>query len=126
MGSPERMIDCRDGIVTNMPTKLILNEELPARIRRALDRDAKTDDITVNDAAVRVLSERFKIEWARSRARFRPVSKRFKLRVSEELHQRVRIEAAMQSMTTRGIVLSILGEHYGIDGINTQRRRRSV
>lgn len=108
-----------------MPSKLILNEELPKKIRRALDSAARKDDITVNDAAVRVICDHFKLPWTRSRARFRPVADRFKLRVSEDLHQRIRIEAAMRYLTVRAVVLDILGAHFGTpNSVPAGRRRR--
>lgn len=104
--------------------KLVLNEELPADLRKKLDREAKAEDHTVNDIAVRALSERFDLEWTPSRYHFRPVSARFKLSVPDELHRRIRVEAAVRSQTVRGIVLSILSEHYGTKPIDPHRRRR--
>lgn len=104
--------------------KLILNEELPATLRKALDREAEAENLTVSDAASKVLCERFEVTFSPSRTSFRPVAKRFKLRVSEDLHRLIRMEAAIKSQTVRGIVLSILAEHYGVKPIDPQRRRR--
>lgn len=104
--------------------KLILNEVLPKDLRKKLDTEAKARDLTVNDVAVDILSRRFGVEWTRSRATFRPVSERFKLRVSDELHRRIRVEAALGSHTVRGVVLSILSGHYQTKPINPERRRR--
>ena len=104
--------------------KLILNEELPVDLRQALDVEAEAENLTVNDVASRVLCKRFDVEFLPSRTSFRPVATRFKLRVSEDLHRLIRMEAAIKSQTVRGIVLSILAEHYGAEPIDPQRRRR--
>ena len=54
--------------------KLILNEELPKDLRRALDREAKAENHTVNDIAAAILSHHFDVEWSESKASFRPVA----------------------------------------------------
>lgn len=104
--------------------KLILNEALPDDLRAAIDRVAQEEDITVNDAASRVLAKRFKIGWSPSGFAYRPVSPRFKLRVSEELHKELRIQAAQQLHTIRGLVLNTLSKHFRTDIISPERRSR--
>lgn len=112
--------------------KLILNEELPSDLRSALDKDAKKDNITVNDAAVRALSSHFQIEPQLSGFHYREVSgsknsgERFKLRVPDELHQLIRIQAAHRLQTVRGVALSELAHHYGVKPIDPGRRPRKV
>ena len=106
--------------------KLILNEELPADLRRKLDREAKEENSTVNDVAVAILTEHFDLEFVPSKSTFRPVAARFKLRVSDELHHRIRVEAALRSQTIRGVALSVLSEHYGTKPIDPHRRRRKA
>lgn len=105
---------------------MILNEELPVDLRRKIDREAKQQDRTVNDIAASILCEHFDIECVPSRASFHPVADRFKLRVSDELHHRIRVEAAIRSQTVRGVALSILSEHYGTKPIDPHRRRRKA
>ena len=106
--------------------KLILHEALPSDLRSALDKDAKKDNITVNDAAVRVLSEHFKIEPQLSGFHYRPVAEKFKLRVPDELHKLIRIQAAHRLQTVRGVSLSLLALHYGARPIDPGRRPRKV
>lgn len=106
-----------------MPS-LILNEELPLDLREALEEDARTREITVNDAASRILSEHYGVEWEQSGFPYREVSSRFKLRVSSPLHQKIRVDAATRLVTIRGVVLSTLAEHYGVNAINPGRRPR--
>ena len=108
-----------------MTFKLILNEELPPELRAQLDIDAEVEDIPVNDVAMRILCDAFDMEHPPSHAKYRPVAARFKLRVPEELHRRIRIEAANRNQyTVRGVSLSTLAAHYGIDGISPLRRPR--
>jgi len=104
--------------------KLILNEELPSDLRKALNKDAKSNNITLNDAAVKALSDHFQIEPHLSGFQYRDVSDRFKLRVPEELHQLIRIQAAHRLQTVRGVALSELSHHYGTKAIDPGRRPR--
>jgi hypothetical protein len=106
--------------------KLILNEELPSDLRKALDKDAKSNNFTLNDAAVKALSDHFHIDPRLSGFQYREVSERFKLRVPEELHQLIRIQAAHRLQTVRGVALSLLALHYGVRPINPGRRPRKV
>ena len=106
--------------------KLIINEELPSDLRSALDEEAKTDNITVNDAAVRALSDHFKIESQLSGFHYRDVALKFKLRVPDELHKLIRIQAAHRFQTVRGVALSELALHYGVRPIDPGRRPRKV
>lgn len=104
--------------------KMILNEELPADLRQQLEEDATMHDLTMNDAATRVLSEHFGIEWGPSGRKFRVTSERFKLRVPENLHRELRIQAAERMQTIRGTALHILSTHYATDIVEPNRRPR--
>lgn len=104
--------------------KLILNEELPSDLRKALEKDAKSKNVTLNDAAVGALSGHFKIDPRLSGFHYREVSNRFKLRVPEELHQLIRIQAAHRLQTVRGVALSLLALHFGSKPIDPGRRPR--
>lgn len=106
--------------------RLILNEEIPDDLRAAIDKEAQEDNITVNDAAVRALSDHFQIEPQLSGFQYRPVSIRFKLRVPDALHQLIRIQAAHRLQTVRGVALSQLAFHYGARPIDPGRRPRKV
>lgn len=106
--------------------RLILNEELPTDLRRALEKDARKDNITLNDAAVRALSDHFQIDPHLSGFQYREVSERFKLRVPDDLHQLIRIQAAHRLQTVRGVALSELAVHFGTRPIDPGRRPRRV
>lgn len=104
--------------------RLIINEVIPHDLRRAIDRDAKASNITLNDAAVRALSDHFKIEPKLSGFEYRMTATRFKLRVPEDLHQLIRMQAAHRLQTVRGVALSQLAVHYKTDAIDPGRRPR--
>ena len=104
---------------------LILNEVLPIELRAALDQDAKAKDITLNDVAGVLLAEYFSTKWEYSGKRYRPMAEQFKLRVPEELHLKIRMHAALtKGAVMRGIVVSVLAEHYGLAAISPTRRPR--
>lgn len=104
---------------------LILNEVLPPELRAALEAEAQNQDITLNDAAGRILAKRFDLLWEDSGKKYRPMADQFKLRVPEALHVKLRMTAALDHRTVvRGIVLSVLAEHYGLAAIAPTRRPR--
>jgi hypothetical protein len=112
--------------VATAEPKLILNEELPSDLRKELMDDANMRDLTMNDAATRILCEHFVVEWKPSNRGFREAPERFKLRVSEDLHRELRVYAASNLQTIRGVTLNILTTHYHTDIIEPTRRARRV
>lgn len=104
--------------------RLILNEELPIDLRGALDARAKEMDITLNDVATSILSEHYQLDWKPSGFPYRPVAAQFKLRVEEDLHRMIRMEAAHKLQTIRGIALNILSVALGTRTIDPNRRPR--
>lgn len=104
--------------------KLILNEELPIDLRIRLNDYARSEDITLNDAVNQILSEHFETEWIPSGSRYRSVSIRFKLRVPEDLHRAIRLEAAQRLVTIRGLVLNVLSTHFKTKIVSPERRSR--
>lgn len=107
-----------------MSPSLVFNEELPPDLRQVLEDDAQARGITINDAANRILSDHYEVEWEGSGFPYREIASRFKMRVSTPLHQKLRMDAASRLVTIRGIVLSILADHYGITAIDPGRRPR--
>jgi hypothetical protein len=104
--------------------QLVLNEELPQDIRERLDATAKEMDRTLNDTACAILVEHLGGRRPTSTASYRPVAARFKLMVPEGLHRKIRREAIRRQGTIRGVVLSILADHYGLEPIPVTRRPR--
>jgi hypothetical protein len=105
--------------------KLILNEELPRDLRRSLEQDAREVDQTMNDRAVSVLASRFGVEYVPGRGRFSKVVAQFKLRVPDDLHRAIRVQAAYLQQTVRGVALAALADHYEAKPIDPHRRRRT-
>ena len=106
--------------------KLILNEVLRDDLRAKLEDEARERDITLNDVAGEILAARYGLTWRMTGAAYTSVATRFKLRVPEPLHKKIRQEYARDSSkTVRGIVLSVLAQHYDIEPIYPHRRRRS-
>jgi hypothetical protein len=114
------------GVLLRHMAALILNEILPLDLRHALDQDAEAQDITVNDAATKVLGAHYATTWRPSGFRFRPVADQFKLRVDDELHREIRVDAASNGHTVRGVTLRTLAAYYNVTEINPYRRARSV
>lgn len=106
--------------------KLIVNEVIPDDLRQAIDEEARSENITLNDVATRVLCSHYELGWRPSGWKYVSTSERFKLRVRNELHQAMRLEAAQNLVTIRGLALNILSEHYGTSTIDPHRRPRSV
>ena len=105
-------------------SKMILNEVLPVDLRKAVEADAEIRDVSLNDAAVRILCEHFDLQCEMRSGYRSPQADRFKLRVPDELHRAIRIEAAQCGLTARGVVLSLLSKHYGTEAIDPSRRPR--
>jgi hypothetical protein len=109
-----------------MGKALIVNEELPPDLYRALVTDAKERNVCLNDAAGAKLAEHFGRTWQDSGQAFqRQNGRRVKIRVPEDLHQTLRMEAAHRLGTLRGLTLSILAAAYGVKPIEIGRRPRS-
>jgi len=107
--------------------KTVLNEVLREDLREQLDQEARDQDITLNDVAGRILAEHYGIKWQDTGARYSDLKERLKIRVPDTLHRKIRHEYARdQRKTIRGIVLSILAEHYSLEPISAYRRARSV
>lgn len=106
--------------------KTVVNEVIREDVREQLDREANVWDCTLNDVATRILSDHYQIKWVPTGARYSELKPRTKLRVPETLHRKIRMEYARdQRKTVRGIVLSILAAHYGLEPISPYRRARS-
>ena len=105
--------------------KLVYNEELPKEIRRALVHEARSQDVRVNDIAGEALAAHFKTKWVPSGQKYRVErAKVDKIKVTEELWRRIREEALLvEGGTMRGVVLSVLSEHFKL-GLLIPRTRK--
>ncbi len=103
---------------------LILNEVLPEEVRQALDEEGARRNLHLNDVAGEILAKHFKLEWSHSGLPYRTLADRFKLRVPEHLHWKLRMAAALEGHTVRGTALATIAEHYGLPAITPTRRPR--
>jgi hypothetical protein len=108
-----------------MADRLCFNEELPGEIRDALVSAAEAQDVRVNDVAGAALASRYGMKWT-PRGTYRIENARIdKIWVPERLHRRLRAESVKtDGGTMRGIVLSVLAEHLGVDGVEISMTRR--
>lgn len=105
--------------------KLVFNEPMPSEIRRALVHEARAKDVRINDVAGEALASYFNLEWEPSGQRYRVErTKVDKVKVPEELWRRIREEALLHpNATMRGVVLSVLQEHFEL-GLIIPRTRK--
>ena len=98
---------------------------MPQPIRQALVREGRERNIRVNDVAGEALAAYFKVKWEPSGQPYKVErAKVDKVKVPEELWRRVRKEALrVQGGTMRGVVLSILQEHFNL-GLDISRTRK--
>lgn len=104
---------------------LIVNDVIPRDLRRALEREGREKDISLNDVAGRVMAAHFGVEWQDSGEPFRkPRSDRFRFKVPQEMHTQIAMEARHRLATIRGFVLGELAAHFDCKPIATGRRPR--
>lgn len=103
---------------------LILNEVLPVEVREALDKEGERRNLHLNDIAGEILAKHFKLEWTYSGNEYRTLAERFKLRVPEHLHWKLRMAAALEGHTVRGTALATIAKHYRLPAITPTRRPR--
>lgn len=108
-----------------MASRLVFNERLPDRIRRALISRARSQNVRLNDAAGAALATHFGMVWEASGKPYRVERATVdKIKVPDALHRRIRREAfGIPHGTIRGVVLSVLAEQLGL-GITVPRTRR--
>ena len=117
------------GTITPMANewKLIFQDAMPAELYSALETDAREHDITMNDAAGRMLAKRYELVWADTGASFSRVSAEpFRLRVPEDIWLKARLESISRGGTLRGVVLDALHQHYGLGESDVRRRPRTA
>lgn len=110
------------------PTVSIIVSDVPARLRRALVRDAQQRDVSVNHAAVAPLCLAYGVALPGANGRYvdvDPDQAAMTLRVPPMLRTRLRTKAAQDDATIRGLVIACLASHYGLPAQSTKRRPRS-
>jgi predicted HicB family RNase H-like nuclease len=106
----------------------IVVQDIPENLRDVLVADASDRDISINEAAVAALAEKYGVEREPSTRPHRGggTSTQLLLSVPEELRTALRLHAARTGETIRGLVISVLSEGYGIAADDAGRRARTV
>jgi len=111
-----------------MSTRLVYNERLPEKLRRALLAEARRRDARMNDVAGAILAEHYGMTWASPASSYRVERAKIdKIKVPELLHRRIRQESlrVRGGGTMRGIVLTVLADELGVKiDVSKQRRPR--
>ena len=107
----------------------ILVHDVPDEIRKALIADAKKRDLSINEVAVTILADRFRVKREAKVVDGRSAfgasdGLNLTIRAGAAIHQKVAVEAAKRQGTLRGVVLETLAIHYGIDPPPLGRRSR--
>lgn len=98
--------------------KDLLVYDIPPAIREALVADAKEQNVSINDRAVAILAQHFKVKYQPSGMPFTEAagSKNLAIRGGAKLHRKIDIERARRGGgTLRGVVLERLALHYGLE-----------
>lgn len=106
----------------------VIIPDVPPMIRASLINDARNQGISVNEVAARILAARCNIDRADVNTRFVPVvsESRLTFRVPTEVRRCLRLEAAQDGATIRGLVIAALADRYDIPFDGTGRRPRTA
>ncbi len=115
----------------NTPTKRqrrdILVQGVPNEIRKALVMDAKSRDLSINEVAVTILADRFKVKREPKTVPFaNGDGHNLTVRAGAAIHKKVAVEAAKRNGNLRGVVLESFALHYGIEPPPIGRRPRKA
>jgi hypothetical protein len=98
--------------------KDLLVYDLPPEIRDSLVADAYQQNVSINEAAVAILANHYKVKYIPTGVPFTSENggKNLSIRGGAKLHRKIDMERARRGGgTLRGIVLEKLALHYGIE-----------
>lgn len=101
--------------------------DAPAAVVGAVLADAQANNVTYQEAAVRILAGRFGVRRVASDRQFVSGTRggsELHLEVPVELRKKLRRRALEVDGTMRGVVLATLAEHYGLGEVASGRRPR--
>ena len=118
------------------PRRELLILDVPPQLQTALKSKAVTDKISVNETAVRILADHYKVKHvtpenglrgqqgpARTRT-VNPDTSKLTVRGGAKLHRKISVDAARRDGTLRGVVLECLSLHFGLEPPPIGRRPR--
>jgi hypothetical protein len=103
-------------------------DHVPRQLTRRLASDARRRNVSINEAVVGVLAEHYRVTRDPTGAPFRGAPKGTTLLITlpDDLHRAVKMDAAATPRgTMRGLVISVLCRHYGINPPSPLRRPRT-
>lgn len=104
----------------------IVVQDIPQELRSAIIADAREQNVSINEVAVRILATAFGVEREPSGRPYRGESgsTQLLLAVPDALRTAVRLSSARRGATIRGIVIEVLSEHYSlpVDGVGRRPR----
>lgn len=104
--------------------------DVPADVWLAIIADAEAQGTSRTEVAVAILADEFKVRREPSGAPFRSedgeldVTKPLKMRVPIRLREKIRVRAARNGDTIRGVVVGALADRYGLPMPRTSRKPR--
>jgi predicted HicB family RNase H-like nuclease len=93
---------------------------VPGPVTRKLSADAKRQDKSVNELVIEILGG--KTDGTRGKFRGPLTGDRLPLRLPDQLHRDLSVLAARERGTVRGVILSIVANHYKLKPIAITRR----
>ena len=113
--------------------KDLLVYDVPPEIRDALVADAQEQDISINEAAVKILAEHYNVKWIPAGVTYTDFGRsnpdgltKLVIRGGAKLHRKIDIDRARRGGTLRGVVLERLAINYGLEPPPITRRPRTV
>jgi predicted HicB family RNase H-like nuclease len=100
--------------------------DVPKRIVRALNREAKQRNVSVSEVAAGILAAHYGVPLEPTNSHYIPVTSEARLmpRVPVEVRQALREQAAANGATMSGLVRQALAAHYGFNPPAPTRRSR--
>lgn len=108
--------------------KDLLVYDVPPEIKAALVADAKEQDVSINEAAVKILATEYKVKHSPSGMPFTADEggRNLSIRGGAKLHRKIDIDRARRGgATLRGVVLERLALHYGLEPPPVGRRPKT-
>jgi predicted HicB family RNase H-like nuclease len=100
--------------------------DVPKRIIRALNREAKQRNVSVSEVAAGILAAQYGVPLEPTNSHYIPVTSEARLmpRVPVEVRQALREQAAANGATISGLVRQSLARHYNFSPPDPRRRPR--
>lgn len=102
--------------------------DVPGTVMRKLTGDARRRNVSVNDAAVAIIASSLGIDRDATGAPFRqpPSTSTLKLNMPEVVRRQLKMDAAANDDTMRGLAIHYLATHYKLNAPSARRRARGT